>query len=100
MQRQRDFFAGVQGVVHQHRVAHVDQQRGFAHGGIFDPMHGKIFRRDAQRLARFAPFQGVQQRLADIDVQRIAVLVFFGFFHAVALGAAQWMSRGCPSGLC
>ena len=52
-------------------------------------MHGKIFGRDPQGLAFFAFFQRVQQRLADIDVERIAVLVFFGFLHAVALGAAR-----------
>ena len=89
MQRERHFLARVEGVVHEHGIAHVDEQRGFAHGRILDPMHREIIRRDPQGFAFLAFFQRVQQRFTDIDIERVAILVFFGLFHAVALGAAR-----------
>src|SRR5437016_13942558 len=55
-------------------------------------MDGKIVRRDPQRVAGLALGEGVEQGLANIDVERISELVFLGFLQAVALRPAQ---SGC-----
>ena len=57
MQRQRHFLAGVQRIVHQHRITDVDQQGGLADRRILDAIHGKIFRRDPELLALFTSLQ-------------------------------------------
>ena len=42
MERKRDLFAGVKRIVHQHRIAYVDQQSRFARCGKFDPLNREI----------------------------------------------------------
>ncbi|NIM21717.1 MAG: hypothetical protein GTN64_04770, partial [Candidatus Latescibacteria bacterium] len=42
MKGEGDLFAGVQRIVHQHRVAHVDEQHGLAVGGKLLAMDRKV----------------------------------------------------------
>ena len=62
-------------------------------------MHGEILRGDPERLAFFAFREGVHQGLADIDVHRIAIFVFFGLLYAFAVTPRAAMSRVAPTAL-
>src|SRR5581483_39773 len=87
VQRERHLFPRVQRVVHEHRIAHVDQQHRLAVGGKFLAMDGEVVGADFQRHAATAALERVHERLADVDVHRVAVLVFLRLLERLPVQA-------------
>ena len=87
VQGQGHLLAGLQGLVHQHGVAHVDEQHGLGVGGELVLMDLEVAGLDPHRNPAPPLFQRLHEGLADVDVEGVAVLVAPGLLQPHALVA-------------
>ena len=85
MQRHGHLLARMQGVVHEHGVADIDEQDRLAVRGELLAVNGKIFRFDPQGNSLNAPLHRIHQGLTDVHVERISVFISLGLVQHVPL---------------